>query len=334
MDRRSLKSVPVWSVTALKSAKLLSILKLMKFTKIIVMASTLALSALTYGWVLGPWFGIGLTMMLLIHETGHVIALRLKGYPIHLPVFIPFFGAAIFVRDFGDRETEAYIGYGGPLLGSIGAFACIGAWMLTGSPILLAIAYLGVYLNLFNMLPIRPLDGGRIAQLAGPKLKYAAIALLIAYTLFAGEPALLLLWVLLLQSVTFPVWWRTGIAIVIAAFMMVGFLMGLSVQPFWLNVLDVIVVNCMIGIYLSIDNAQAAHVRAVRHLLAAAPSFPEDDEYIQRLNSDVQKSLLGDDDLRPYPARSTRLKWLGVYLGSTAVLAAAMVYLVGNLPFH
>ena len=187
-----------------KSTKLISVLKLMKFTKIIVTSSTLALSALAYGWAFGPWFGVGLTAMLLIHEMGHVIALRLKGYPTSLPVFIPFLGAAIFVHDFGDRETEAYIGYGGPLLGSIAAFLCMALWLVTGSPVLLLTAYLGVYLNLFNLVPIRPLDGGRITQLAGPKLKYAAIALLVGYTLCIGEPALLLIWVFVLQEIKFP----------------------------------------------------------------------------------------------------------------------------------
>ena len=321
----------------LKSAKLLSILKLMKFTKIIVVASTLALSTLAYGWMLGPWFGVGLMIMLVIHEMGHVIALRWRGYATHLPIFIPFFGAAIFVEDFGDRETEAYIGYGGPLLGSIGAFACIIAWMLTGSPILLMVAYLGIYINLFNMLPIRPLDGGRITQLAGPKLKYAAIALLIGYTLYAGEPALLLIWVFVLQEVKFPLWWRTGVAIALGGCMLACFLLGLSEQPAWLNAIDMVAVTGMIAMYVSVDRLRVAHARAVRELLAIAPTFSSDadqHEYVERLTSDLRKATLGEDDPRPYPGARTRLKWLGIYLGSTAVLVATMVYLVGNLPFN
>lgn len=161
MDRKSFQAVPLWAAVTMKSAKLVSILKLMKFTKIIVTASTLALSTVAYGWAFGPWFGVGLIAMLTIHEMGHVIALRWKGYPISLPVFIPFLGAVIFTKDHGDRETEAYIGYGGPLLGSIAAFLCMAAGLLTGSSLLLLTAFLGVYLNLFNMLPIRPLDGGR-----------------------------------------------------------------------------------------------------------------------------------------------------------------------------
>ena len=338
MNRQSLrKSLPAWGAIAFKSAKLLSVLKLMKFTKVLVTASTLAMSTLAYGWVLGPWFGVGFTAMLVIHEMGHVIAMRWKGYPIHLPIFIPFFGAAIFVKDMGDRETEAYIGYGGPLLGSLAAFVCIGAWLLTGSPILLLTAYLGVYLNLLNMIPIRPLDGGRIAQLAGPKLKYVAIALLVGYTLYIGEPALMLLWVFVLQSIKFPTWWRSAIAIIVGVLMVAGFLLGLSQQPLFLNILDVVVVNCMIGMYLSLDHTQAVHVKNVRQLLALAPNFPEApdrQEYVERLTNDLNRNVLGEDDLRPYPGRSTRAKWLGIYLGSTVVLIAAMVYLVGNLPFH
>lgn len=335
MDRRSFQAVPFWAAVTMKSAKLISILKLMKFTKIIVTASTLALSTLAYGWAFGPWFGVGLIAMLLIHEMGHVIALRWKGYPINLPVFIPFLGAAIFVKDFGDRETEAYIGYGGPLLGSLAAFLCMAAWLLTGSPPLLLTAYLGIYLNLFNMLPIRPLDGGRITQLAGSKLKYGAIALLVGYTLYVGEPALLLLWVFLLQEIKFPLWWRTGIAAALGGLMLLGFVVGFSQQPEWINIIDLISASAFTGIYATIDRARANHVRAMRDLLAMAPQYPDDADYrkmVKRATADIQRSRLGDDDLRPYPVRRIRLKWLSIYLASTAVLAAAMAYLIDKLP--
>jgi Zn-dependent protease len=334
MNRKSLKSLPVWSAISFKSAKLISVLKLMKFTKIIVTSSTLALSALAYGWAFGPWFGVGLTAMLLIHEMGHVIALRLKGYPTHLPVFIPFLGAAIFVPNFGDRETEAYIGYGGPLLGSIAAFLCMALWLITGSPILLLTAYLGVYLNLFNLVPIRPLDGGRITQLAGPKLKYAALALLIGYTLYIGEPALMLIWVFVLQEIKLPLWWRSAIASAIGLVMLTAFTLDYSRQPWFLDGIDLMVAAGFISIYISIDHARASHAKALRDLLAFRID-PSDEEYererVERLNDDLRRATIGEDDLRPYPARKTRLTWLGIYLASAGVLGVTLAYLIDHL---
>ena len=73
-----------------KSIKLVVIFKAMKFTKVLVTLVSMLLSAVIYGFWLGPWFGIGLVLMLFIHEMGHVIALRLKGFETSGPVFIPF----------------------------------------------------------------------------------------------------------------------------------------------------------------------------------------------------------------------------------------------------
>jgi|SRR3989344_7938443 len=130
----------------------------------------MAVSAFAYAFLLGPWFGIGLVVLLLIHEMGHVIALRLRGYESSTPVFIPFLGAAIFAPKFTDRDNEAFVGYGGPLLGSIGAVALFAVWFFlptdsVAAQLVLITSYFGVYLNLFNMIPISPLDGGRITGL-------------------------------------------------------------------------------------------------------------------------------------------------------------------------
>lgn len=114
-----------------KSAKLISLLKVIKLTKVILTASTMALSAVIYGWTYGPAFGVGLVSMLFIHEMGHVIAMRRVGMKTSAPVFIPFLGAVIFVPHIEDRAIEAYVGYGGPLLGSLAALVCMAAWAVT-----------------------------------------------------------------------------------------------------------------------------------------------------------------------------------------------------------
>lgn len=123
------------------------------------MALMVGAYALIYPWT----FAIGLVMMLLIHEMGHVWAARRKGLPVSAPAFIPFLGALITLKQQPkDAETEAFIAYGGPLLGSLGALLALGLAKVTDYGPLYAIAQVGFFLNLINLLPIHPLDGGRI----------------------------------------------------------------------------------------------------------------------------------------------------------------------------
>lgn len=114
--------------------------------------------AVAFGWQ----FGVGIVGMLFIHEMGHVLILRRYGVPATAPIFIPFLGAFIGMRQLPrDAVMEAYVGLGGPVLGSLGALAAFGIYQVTDHPLWLVLAYLGVLLNLFNLLPIPPLDGGR-----------------------------------------------------------------------------------------------------------------------------------------------------------------------------
>lgn len=106
----------------------------------------------------------GLIVMIFIHEMGHVIASKQKGLPTSAPVFIPFLGAMINLkRNPRDAETEAYIAFGGPLLGTIGALAAFLIGWYWELPLFIYISWIGFFLNLINLLPIHPLDGGRIS---------------------------------------------------------------------------------------------------------------------------------------------------------------------------
>ncbi|GAB2676196.1 site-2 protease family protein [Paenibacillus thermoaerophilus] len=117
-----------------------------------------------YAFIYPFGFALGFVVMILIHELGHVWAAKRKGLPVTLPMFIPFLGAFIALkRNPRDAETEAYIAYGGPLLGTIGALAAYAVGKSFDIPLLIAVAYVGFFLNLINLLPIKPLDGGRIA---------------------------------------------------------------------------------------------------------------------------------------------------------------------------
>lgn len=124
---------------------------------------TMLLSVGAYALIY-PWtFAVGFVLLIFVHELGHILAARRRGLPVSAPFFIPFLGALILMkRHPKDAETEAYIGIGGPLLGTAGAFVCYAAGWWSGQDIWFALAYTGFFLNLVNLLPIHPLDGGRI----------------------------------------------------------------------------------------------------------------------------------------------------------------------------
>ena len=121
-----------------------------------------------YGPLYGLAFGAGFVALIFVHEMGHLIAARLEGIKATVPFFIPFMGAAIFLRENPQNaRSEAIIGIGGPITGTLGAMACFGAGSLLGptSPeglLLIRLSYYGFFINLFNMIPFTPLDGGRI----------------------------------------------------------------------------------------------------------------------------------------------------------------------------
>jgi Zn-dependent protease len=163
--------------------------------KLFVTAGTALVSVAAYSLFFGWWFAAGFVALIFVHEMGHVIALRREGIKASAPMFIPFMGAAIFSRSLGDNAlAEARVGLAGPILGSIGAavVAMIGA--LTGSDLLTALAYFGFFLNLFNLLPVVPLDGGRAAAAMSPWMWFAGLGVLVALVfLEPGNPILLII---------------------------------------------------------------------------------------------------------------------------------------------
>lgn len=143
------------------------ILQIGKFKTFITMLISIWAYAVFWGWP----FAVGFVALLFIHEMGHVIALRMMGIKATAPMFIPFMGAVIGMKQMPDNAfDEAVMAYGGPLLGTIGAIGCAGAGFMTDDPFWYALAMSGFLLNLFNLLPISPLDGGRIIGAISPKL--------------------------------------------------------------------------------------------------------------------------------------------------------------------
>ena len=175
-------------------ALLLALAKIKAVTTLGTMFVSIAAYALAFGWP----FAVGFVLLLFVHEMGHVIQLRREGVEASAPIFIPFLGAVIWAKSLGeDAAAEARVGLAGPILGTIGTLIPLAIWLATGSDLWRALAYVGFFINLINLLPVLPLDGGRAMAVLGPR--FWAVGILAAVTaavVFLGP--IMLLFVLLL----------------------------------------------------------------------------------------------------------------------------------------
>ncbi len=133
------------------------------------MASISALiSVVVYSRLFGWGFAVGLVGLLFVHEMGHALVMRLKGIPVGGMIFIPMLGAAVFMRRMpGNARDEAEVGIAGPVAGALASLVCLliahALLVSSGSPGIWApLAYFGCFLNLFNLIPVVPFDGGRV----------------------------------------------------------------------------------------------------------------------------------------------------------------------------
>lgn len=168
-------------------------LLLLGFTK----ASTLlsALAAFGVYWSVWGWrFALGFVLCTYVHEMGHVAALKKYGIPASAPMFIPGLGA--FVRlsqNPASVQEDARIGLAGPVWGLVAALVCAAVGALAESQLWLALAKTTALLNLFNLIPLGSLDGGRATRALSRQQRWLLCLVLGLATLFAGEPLLTLL---------------------------------------------------------------------------------------------------------------------------------------------
>lgn len=173
---------------------LLLILGSMKFGKIMLSSGTMILSVFTYAWIYGWWYAVGFVGLIFAHEMGHYMAARQRGLNVGLPMFIPFVGAWIQLKDIPhDVETEAYVGLAGPVVGSVAALFCYFLARHFDSMLLLAVSYSGFFINLFNLIPISPLDGGRITAIISRKVWWIGAPMLVVLFFYLKSPLLLLI---------------------------------------------------------------------------------------------------------------------------------------------
>lgn len=176
---------------------LLALLTGAKFGKVLLTSGTMLLSVVTYSFIFGWWYAVGFVGLIFCHEMGHFMAARQRGLDVGAPTFIPFVGAWIQLKEQPmDVETEAYVAMAGPVVGTMAAMGCYYAAGSLDSSLLRALAYAGLMLNLFNLIPLAPLDGGRITSIISPKTWWIGAPLIVVLFIWNHSPMLLLLAVL------------------------------------------------------------------------------------------------------------------------------------------
>lgn len=234
-------------------------IKLLKYAKFALVPISLVGSLVTYGLTLGWTFGIILISVLFVHEMGHVVAARRVGVKVSAPYFIPFMGAVI-LADRADLKGEKHsiMAAGGPLFGTLLAAMCLAIYWLTGSdfkPMLVAAA-IGAIINLFNMLPVRPLDGGRFFDTALPRFGGAVACALIAAGAALGDPILCFIaMIMIVENFTSP--WRARVMVVAVVVSVAATILS---YPWWLSLIVLPIYSVLVwAIYTTQERYEERH---------------------------------------------------------------------------
>jgi Zn-dependent protease len=162
--------------------------------KIFTTSASMLVSLGAYAWLWGWKFAVGFVLLLFVHELGHYLEAKRQGLDVGAPIFIPFLGAAILLKENPlNAWREAQIAIAGPIVGSIGAAV---VWLIgerQDSELFVALGFTGFFLNLFNLLPVVPLDGGRIAAAIHPILWFVGFVGLVGLAFVAPNPLLIVI---------------------------------------------------------------------------------------------------------------------------------------------
>jgi Zn-dependent protease len=176
------------------AAKLKVLVLLLPKLKLFTTSASMLVSVAAYSLIWGWKFAAGFVLLLLVHEMGHVIQLRREGVEATAPLFIPFLGAVVGMKQLpDDAAAEARVGLAGPVLGSLGCLVPVALWQATGDQFWQALAFTGFFLNLFNLLPVLPLDGGRAMAALSPWMWLVGFALLVAVAIVFPNPIILII---------------------------------------------------------------------------------------------------------------------------------------------
>ena len=192
----------------LGKAKLLGLLAgVLKFKTLATMLLSIGAYAIEWGWL----FAAGFVLLIFVHEMGHAVAMRLEGIPAGAPVFIPFVGAFIAMKGQPrNAAVEARVAMAGPIAGSLAAWATLWAGIELELPLLRALGHSAVMINLFNLIPVPPLDGGRIVTAFTRTYWVIGYAVGIVALLASRSPILLIVLLVGLWSVAQR--WRSPVS--------------------------------------------------------------------------------------------------------------------------
>jgi Zn-dependent protease len=187
-------------------AAILAVLsKLAVVGKVLLPFLSAVASLVTYAWFFGGWqFGLGIVVLLFAHEMGHYVIIRAKGIPASWPVFIPLLGAYVAMRRMPvNARDEAEIAIAGPFAGAMASALCFWLYHVTGLTVLLPLAYLSFLVNLLNLIPVSPLDGGRIVGAISRWIwPIGLVALGIAFIYTQSILLIILLWLGFLETIS------------------------------------------------------------------------------------------------------------------------------------
>lgn len=297
------KSTPIGAFLTfvLKSTKVFKILKIVKILKPFFFLFSMLLSIAAYSPLLGIQVAIMLVVLLFIHEMGHVWALKLQGEKIRMPLFIPFLGAVIFSPPFYDRVKEAKVGIAGPALGTLGALLCLPIYFIFDSKLWLVGAALGLYLNIFNMLTISPLDGGRITQVVSKYFKILGFLGLLWVTLIDKDAGMLVIWIMVstdFLTIKTPRAIKTLLILLSSGIVVLMIILGIGFKLYHS------------GLAYIVDLSLAFLLLSFEFYIY----FRFDDTDFEELRSP-----------RPMPKTSERIKWLFLFLGLLVIQIVSLV---------
>ena len=174
----------------------LLLLKFGKFALIAVKAGPvlpMLISVGAYALIWGWKFGVGVVVLLFIHETGHWIQLKREGVQPEKMIFIPFLGAGVVAKKLDDAVAEARVALAGPIVGALGALACVPLYLATDQEFFKALAFFGFFLNLINLIPVPPLDGGNAAAAMSPRMWFVGLGVVLLAVFIIPNPILILI---------------------------------------------------------------------------------------------------------------------------------------------
>jgi Zn-dependent protease len=213
-------------------------LKALKILGPLAMIISATVMAVTYTFTMKVSIAFGIVLALVVHEFGHYLAIGYCGYTPRWWLHIPFMGAFMRAPDFTSRHDEAFVAFGGPFVGGVFSLLLFAFWMFVPlsrewSTVLYLLTLASTVLNLFNLIPLSPLDGGRITQAIHPIFRWIGFALLCVVSYFYREASFAVVWILVIGEVRVKPINRFRIALCLLAAMSMFMLLGYHNGNLW-----------------------------------------------------------------------------------------------------